>query len=137
MPDLIRRLAWFAVVASISSYAVLLVAGSFVHARAARAYDPVVIRDELGVGVHHLSGMVVVPFNCDQLSMHVEKNSTTTYALEFKTWRDPAVPCDIPDVPRAFREVLFAPSAGIHIQASIDGRSFPVALIPIVGDATP
>lgn len=137
MLDLVRRLAWFAVVASISSYAVLLVVGSFVHARAARAYDPVVIRDELGVGVHHLSGMVVVPSNCDQLSVHVEKYSTTTYSLEFKTWRDPSVPCDVPDVPRAFREILFAPSTGIHVNASIDGRSFPVALISIVKDATP
>lgn len=132
MWDLVRRLVWFAVVASTFSYAVLLVAGSIVHAQAARLNAPILIRDELGVGVHHLSGMVMVPSRCEQLSVHTEALSTTTYSLIFTTWHEPSVTCEDGEIPRSFREVVFAPSAGVQFVASLDGRPFPVAVMPVV-----
>lgn len=133
MWDLIRRLVWFAIVASAFSYVVLLVLGSIVYAQAARLYAPVLIRDELRVGVHHLSGIIMVPSRCDQLSLHTEQVSTTTYFLVFTTWHEPSVNCDNEEeVPRSFREVVFAPSTGVRFIASLDGRPFPVVTIPIV-----
>ena len=132
MVDLIRRLAWFAIVATAFSYMLLLVAGSAVHAQAARVYDPVIVRDELDPGIHHLSGMIMVPSRCDELSVHTEALSTTTYALRFTTWREPSVSCENEEVPRAFREVLFAPAVGVTFIASLDGRVFSVVVIPVV-----
>lgn len=131
MFDLIRRLVWFALAASTLSYAGLLFAGNFVSAQAARAYDPTLVRDEIELGAHHLSGMVMVPATCDELSMRIEQVDTFTYALRFSTWREPSVPCTEEETPRAFREVLFAPSAGIHIIATLDERALPIAIIPI------
>lgn len=132
MWDLARRLAWFAIVASAFSYAALLVLGSIVNAQASGLRDPVVIRDDLGVGIHRLSGMVMVPSRCDQVSLRTEALSTSTYSLAFTTWRDPSVACGGGAVPRAFRQVVFAPSAGVHFLASLDGRSFPIVVIPIL-----
>lgn len=132
MLDMLRRLVWFGIVSTTFAYAFLLIAGSVVSAQAARLYDPVILRDELSPGAHHLSGMVMVPSRCDQLTLHTEMLSTTTYALLFTTWREPSVTCEEEEVPRAFREVVFAPAANVRFVASLDGKPFSVVVIPVL-----
>lgn len=129
MFDMIRRLVWFGIVASAFSYAGLLMMGSFVSAHAAQAYEPTLIRDDISAGAHHLSGMIMVPSSCDQLSVRGEQVSDTTYVLRFTTWREPSVACDVEEVPRAFRTVVFAPATGVEFIATLDDRPISIATI--------
>ncbi len=132
MWDIVRRLLWFAIVASAFAYVLFLIIGSVVSAQAARVYDPVIVRDELSPGAHHLSGMIMVGTRCDELSVHTEQLSATDYSLDFTTWREPSVDCGNEEIPRAFREVLFAPAAGVQFTATLDGQAFPLVVIPVI-----
>lgn len=121
---------WFFVVASIFSYATYLVVGNIAHAQASGENLPTVIRDELGKGVHHLSGMVMVQTPCDQLSVRTETVSDHTFVLVFSTWREPSVNCAAEETPRYFRALLFAPSTGVEFAATLDEASFPIVVLP-------
>ena len=133
MYEMFSRVVWFFVVASAVAYATYLVAGSIVNAQASDAYRPVVIRDELGPGVHHLSGMVMVPTLCHELTLRTEEVSATAYALLFRTWREPSMDCASEEVPRYFRAVLFAPAAGVEFIATLDGAGLPIVVMPVTG----
>ena len=90
------------------------------------------VRDELRAGEHQLSGMVMVPTSCHELSVDTATISRTDYALVFKTWREPSVTCSDDEVPRAFHTVLFAPAANVNITATLDGSGLPLIVLPIV-----
>ncbi len=124
------RIFWFLLLVTLLSYATYLVAGNFVHAQASGRNEPVLIRDELGVGVHHLSGMITVPSSCDQLSVRTQEISDNTFVLIFRTWREPSVDCVHDETPRYFRAVLFAPSTGVEFTATLDGAGFPIQVMP-------
>ena len=132
MAEIIRRMVWFAAIAGIISYATYIVAGTLVQADAAGSNEPVVIRDELRPGAHHLSGMVMVPSPCDQLSVKIEMIAPGTYAIIFTTWHEPSVACPDEEMPRHFRIPLAAPSAGITFTATLDGRNLSIMVIPEV-----
>ncbi|OGG56977.1 hypothetical protein A3D71_01200 [Candidatus Kaiserbacteria bacterium RIFCSPHIGHO2_02_FULL_55_20] len=136
MGAIISRMLWFFVVASAVAYAVYLVAGTMVHAQESRENQAVIIRDELGPGVHHLSGMIVVPSSCDQLSVRTEEITDYTYELIFRTWREPSVDCTNEEVPRYFRTILIAPATGVTFTASFDATGFPVIVVPIIASRT-
>lgn len=137
MGAIFSRMLWFLVVASLVAYATYLALGTIVNAQASGENDPVIIRDELGQGVHHLSGMLMVPSRCDQLSVRVESASDVQYVLVFRTWRDPSVDCTEDEIPRYFRAILFAPSTGIGFNATLDGIGFPVVVLPTLPGRTP
>lgn len=132
MSELFRHLVWFFVVASAVAYSIFLVAGSFITASAVDATHIVQARDELAPGEHHLSGIVMVPTTCTELSVRTEKISDTVYNLAFSTWQEPSVECKIDDTPRSFRAILFAPAAGIQIVGTLDGSPLTVVAIPVV-----
>lgn len=136
MGAIISRMLWFFVVASAIAYAVYLVAGTIVHAQESRENQPVIIRDELGPGIHHLSGMIMVPSPCDQLSIRTEEVADYTYELIFRTWREPSVDCTNEQVPRYFRTILMAPSTGVTFTATFDGTGFPVIVVPVIASRT-
>jgi hypothetical protein len=129
MGEVAQRLFWFLVVACAVAYTTSAIAGSFVTAHAAES-GPVMIRDELEPGIHHLSGMVMVPTPCDELSLHTEKISQETFELRFTTWHEPSVECKDDATPRPFREVFFAPAAGIQFIATLNGTDLPVVVLP-------
>ncbi len=132
MSEMVSRVLWFAVVAVALSSTVYLVVGSALNARDSGVYESVVIRDELGPGVHRLSGMVVVPTPCHQLSVRTEALSISTYMLLFRTWREPSVYCAATEVPRYFRAVLFAPSTGVEFGATLDDKGLPIVVVPTI-----
>lgn len=137
MGAIFSRMLWFFVVASLIAYALHLVAGNIVSAQASGENVPVIVRDELGKGVHHLSGMLMVPTPCDQLSVRVEPASALQYVLVFRTWREPSVDCTEEEVPRYFRAILFAPSTGIGFNATLDGIGFPIVVLPVLPGRAP
>lgn len=130
MGVIISRMLWFFVVASVISYATYLMAGSIVNARASQKNQPVIIRDELRPGEHHLSGMIMVPTPCDELSVRTEAVSSSTFTLVFRTWHEPSVTCSSDEVPRYFRTFLFAPATGVRFTATLDGAGFPIFVMP-------
>ncbi len=132
MAELLRRFVWIAFVCAAIAYGSYLALGSAVEAEASGANVPVLIRDKVAPGEHHLSGMLMVSSVCDELSVRTEYIDKATYALRFKTWRDPAVECEGGQTPRAFNAVLFAPAAGVQFIATLDDRSFPIAVLPTV-----
>ena len=126
------RLAWFGVAASAVSFSGFLVAGNIAHDRAAGISQPVMIRDVFGRGVHHLSGMIMVPTPCDELFVHTQAVSSTTFMLFFNTWHEPSIDCAQNETPRPFHETFFAPAAGITFVATLDGAGLPIAVLPVV-----
>lgn len=131
MSELLRHLVWFFIVASAVAYSIFLVAGSFITANAVDATRIVQARDELGPGEHHLSGIVMVPTSCTELSVRTEKISDTSYNLAFTTWQEPSVQCTVDDTPRPFRAILFAPAAGIKILGTLDDAPLTIVVIPV------
>ena len=132
MGEIASRMFWFTLVAVAVAYAAYLIGGSVVNAQASGAYEPIVIRDVLGPGSHHLSGMIMVPTPCHQLSLRTETISPTSYQLLFRTWDEPSVDCSKEEMTRPFRAVLFAPAAGVDFIATLDGKGIPIKVLPVV-----
>jgi len=130
MLDLARRLVWFFVVASAIAYAIFLMAGNAIHTQALDQSRIVLIRDFLKVGEHHLSGMVMVPSTCRQLSVRTEEVADNIFHLKFSTWEEPNIDCVEEDTPRAFRAVVFAPSVGIEFISTLDDEPIRIAITP-------
>jgi len=131
MLQMLHRLVWFTIVACLIAFMVLTVMGRLVFARAAGEDDPILVRDELTHGAHHLSGMVMVPSSCDELTLDVQEISSAMYEITFSTWQEPSVPCDGSRTPRAFRDVLFAPAADALFTATLDGVALPILVLPV------
>ena len=132
MSELVFRVAWFSVAALAVSFATYLIVGSIVNAHAGGADDRTVIRDIVGPGSHHLSGMVMVPSPCHELSLRTEAISPTRYQLLFRTWHEPSVDCKSGETPRPFHAVLFAPAAGVDFFATLDDKTLPIQVFPVV-----
>lgn len=131
MEGILSRMIWVLAVSVVVAYLVYLIVGNIVNAQAYGANHPVVIRDDLEANRHLLSGMLMVPTPCDQLSVTATKIGSVSYRLNFTTWHEPSVTCSAESTPRAFRLVLFAPAAGIDFVATLDGVGFPIAVIPL------
>ncbi|MEY4747409.1 MAG: hypothetical protein RLZZ416_458 [Candidatus Parcubacteria bacterium] len=122
---------WFAFLAAAIAYGSYLFLGNIVHTRESGALGSVMIRDELQPGVHNLFGMVSVPTPCDELIVHTEALSTSTFMLSFRTWREPAIKdCPKEETPRSFHAVVFGPAAGIEFVASLNGAGLPIVVLP-------
>lgn len=132
MKEALVRLVWFFIIACAVSYTVFLVAGSAIRAEAIDESRIVLIRDSLKPGVHYLSGIIMAPSTCAQISERTTQLSTTTYHLIFTSWEEPSVACIREDTPRSFRVVVFAPSAGIEFIGSLDDTPLRLAVIPVI-----
>ena len=136
MGAIFSRMVRFTVVAGLLSYAAFLVVGSVAQAQASGEDLPVLIRDELGVGEHHLSGMIMVPSPCDQLSVRTQEISRSSYLLVFRTWHEPSVNCPAEETPRYFRTLLFAPSTGVEFAATLDNHTLPIIVLPTLPESS-
>lgn len=132
--DMLRRMVWFGIVCAFVSYGIFFVLGQFADFEF-RWEKPIAIRDDLSPGVHRLSGIVVVPSPCYQLSVETQMIATDTYELVFGTWQEPAVPCTSDATAREFQAVVFAP-LGVNFVASVDGYNYPTAILPHIAAST-
>ena len=128
MKDILRRLSWFFVVSVFLAYGAFLFAGSTIQTNAYDTAHIVQVRDLIAPGVHHLTGMVMVPETCSEISVTNEKISESTYKLVFRTWNEPAVKCIKDETPRVFRSVVFAPGAGVHFIGTLDGEPLTIVV---------
>ena len=129
MRDTLRRLTVFAVVASIFTYGVLLAGGDVVQASATHIIIvPTVIRDTPEKGAHILSGTLVLPSSCDELSAHILEVSTSSFVITLSTWQDPAITCTKNPVSKWFQTVAFAPPKGVSFAAKLNGEDLPMVI---------
>ena len=130
MHDTLPRAAWFVVAASLIAYAGYLYVGSIVHSGETIADHTVIIRDSISKGEHHVSGMLMVPSSCDELTLRVSEVKDDLYLLSFSTWSEPSILCDYTPTARVFDTVVFAPSIGVRFIATLDTVALPVAVYP-------
>ena len=129
---MIRHVAWFSVLACAVAYAIFLFSGSAMHAGAERVAAPILVRDVLEPGVHHLSGMIQVDSTCKEVVLHTNKVDTFTYALSFSTWEEPSIPCPRETVIRVFNATVFAPAVGVDFLATLDEIPLNIAVFPVI-----
>jgi len=130
MLEIVRRLVWSAVIATVCAYAGLLLLGGAVEVYANIIMkQPTIIRDRISPGTHQLSGMIMVHNSCDELLQSADKLSDTQYEITFQTWREPSTPCITEDIPREFHATVFAPSFGVQFSAQVDNSQIPIAVI--------
>ena len=129
MIDLTVRLFWLAVLSVSLAYVFFLLFGSLFTVERP---STVLIEDMLARGQHTVSGMVMLPTPCAELSVKTNKLSPTIYTLELRTWQDPAVRCPKSETPREFNTVAFAPSFGVQFLVMLDGRSVPYHITPVI-----
>lgn len=128
MADTIRRLVWFAVVATAAFFSIFAVLGNFVTVNAENS-GPVAIHDSVSPGIHHINGILMLPLSCDELSVGVEQVSASQYMLAFTTWQDPSIVCPAEPTPRAFETVAFASASGTTFIATLDGKPLPIFIV--------
>ena len=129
MADMIRRLVWFGIVAFAFAFAIFAILGNFA-ALGAENGGPVPVRDIISPDTHMLSGMILLPLACDELTVQTQQISANVYDLAFTTWEDPSVPCPETPTPRTFQAVTFAPATGVTFTATLDGNAFPILVLP-------
>lgn len=134
MDEALRRAGWICIVAVAGAYMTYLVAGSFVTQKDSRIEEPVIVRDTISKGEHHISGMVMVQSSCEELTLVVEKIGESLYQLTFATWTEPTVECDNKISPRVFETIIFAPSVGVRFTATLNGKPLAVALYPTINN---
>jgi hypothetical protein len=122
------RLIWLVISSVALSFGSYIVVTDYVLEKESGTTQPVELIDHLRPGVHYISGMVTVPSACDELTVRVVKIDEFNYDLRFQTWEEPAVRCAHDPVPRYFTTVAFAPAAGVHFTAQMDGTPFPIRM---------
>lgn len=127
----LRSLVWLFLIIGLGLGSTFIVANAVVNAQM-NSQRPIVMRDSLGIGSHSLSGTILLASSCDEVIVSTEQISTTSYAIRFKTWREPSVvSCDTTGTSaREFHAIVFAPSFGVEFTATINDISVPVAVIP-------
>lgn len=103
------RLAWFGVVAIVVAFAAQTFFGSLLVAAADDDVRAIRVRDQFKNDMHELSGMVMVPSACHDLTVRTKDIDPQTTALVFETWEQPYRECPQELTPKAFRVVVYAP----------------------------
>lgn len=128
----IKNILSFTVVAGCVTYIILIVMGKFVDAQIEHDINTVIVRDRLAVGVHNLSGMVMMPSSCHDVSATASKIDLSNYLITFKGWKNPSRECIEEETPQWFHLTVFAPSTGVAFQAVLDERPIPLTVVPTI-----
>ena len=115
------RMLVFVVCATLMAVAAQLYFGSIIFASSKEEVQKIVLRDVYQKETHELSGMVMVPSDCHDLSVRAREVDADTTALIFETWADPTRECEQSATPRAVRSVVFGP-ADLEFRALLDGE---------------
>ena len=129
MSDVLLRVVWITTIVIAIAYACYLFFGSLVSTNISRAQKQVIANDIISPGEHHISGMIMVPTECDGLSVQVQQTTPFSYQLAFKTWQEPYRDCPSEPASRSFQTVTFAPAVGSTFSATLDGLPFPLTLL--------
>jgi len=130
MTSSVVRIIWFGIVASMLAIASHFFFGS-VFAAGISGSDVVVLQHsyKASENKHELTGMILVPSTCHDLTVRSRDVDANTVALIFETWEKPYAEDCVEEVePRAFSVVAFAPKE-IDFMAVMDGSWLPISVI--------
>lgn len=131
MDEALRSAGWICIAVVLGAYLTFVSADRVFNTRVATS-TPIVVRDVLRKGEHHLYGKMEVPSPCDEVRVHTENISENEYELSFTTWAEPAVKCTNEPSERVFDTIVFAPSIGVKFTATIDKVPVPVLVFPVL-----
>lgn len=123
------RLTFFIVFAVLVAGASHIFFGSIIFAAAQEGASAIVLKDEFKNGTHELSGIVMVPSSCHDLTVRTKDVTHTMSAVIFETWEQPFIAnCDRSPSPRSVQAVLFG-AENLDIRAIYDGEWVPIQLV--------
>lgn len=125
---MLARIIWFAVLGCAVSLAAHLFFGSTIAASAEGSLREVALKDRYQKGAHHISGMIIVPSACHDLSVRAHDVDPVTILIAFETWQQPYRDCAKESVPRAFSLVVYAPEE-VKFLAVLDQERIPIQVI--------
>ncbi len=126
--DMFVRLLVLSAFATLMAIAAQLYFGSIIFASSKAEAQKIVLRDVYQKETHELSGIVMVPSDCHDLSVRTREVDADTTALIFETWADPTRECGQSAAPRAVRSVVFGP-ADLEFRALLDGEWIPLRVV--------
>ena len=131
---MIVRLVIFAVCASLTAFVAQIFFGGAIFAAAQQETFQIVLRDHYSKAkeTHELSGMVMVPSDCADVSVRVKDYDASTTFLIFETWEQPyRINCEKAPTPRAVHASVFAPK-DVEFRALLDNEIVPKSLVPAI-----
>ena len=134
--NILRSLVWFMIVLTVGLGITFVVADTVAHTQVLNAPTPVLVQDSIGIGSHTLSGVISVPSSCDQMTVHTQQISPSSYLILFDTWREPYIQCAEQGSVREFHVIIFASSLGVSFSATLDGSPIPIAVVPALSQQT-
>src|SRR5262249_217502 len=125
MDDALKRAGWIVVLVIAGSYLTFLSA-DYIFNRTTASATPIVPLDIQGDNEHHMTGVVLVPSTCDEISVATEDLGNDSFSLNFSTWEEPSVNCFKAPAERVFDTVLFAATSSVHFVATVDKQEVPI-----------
>ncbi|MBI4068236.1 hypothetical protein HY413_02410 [Candidatus Kaiserbacteria bacterium] len=123
------RLTLFTVTAIAIAYAAHMFFGSIIFAAAEEDASAIVLRDIYKNERHELSGIVMVPSTCHDLTVRAKDIDARSTAIILETWEQPfASACDKAPTPRAIHVTAFGPE-GLDLRGMQDGAWVPLTII--------
>ncbi len=129
MSEVLGRIFWLCAFSVGFAYIFSVLFGGVFEVRKQPA---IIMHDVLGAGMHAISGVIMVPSPCTELSVKTIKVSPTVYTLQFQTWEDPSVDCAQVETERTFNTTTYAPAVGIQFLVYLDEKTVPFQIIPII-----
>ena len=127
---MIVRLTFFFVFAILTALVSHIFFGSIIFAAAQQEASAIVLKDAYKRGTHELSGIVMVPSSCHDLTVRTKDVTQTMSAIIFETWEQPFLTgCDRSPNPRSVQAIIFG-SEHLDIRAIYDGEWAPLTLVP-------
>lgn len=122
------RLLMFSIFATLTAVAAELYFGSIIFASAENELQEIVLRDVYREEMHELSGMVIVPTDCYDISIRTRDVTARVTAIIFETWEQPSVVCEKVPTPRAVRASVFGDKE-LQFRALLDGEWVPLRVV--------
>ncbi len=123
------RLVIFFVFASLSAFTAHLFFGSIIFAAAQKDVFNITLRDTFHNETHELSGIVMVPTTCHDLSVRTKDFDAGTTFLLFETWEQPyRIDCVKESTPRAVKVIVFGPK-NVVFRAMMDEEIVPISIV--------
>jgi len=112
-----------------TAFAAHLFFGSIIFAAEEETANRIVMRDNFHDETHDLSGIVMVPSTCHDLSVRTKDFDANTTFIIFETWEQTyRTDCEKTATPRAITVSVFAPK-NIQFKGIFDNEVVPITVI--------
>ena len=122
------RVVVFMVFAGLTAFSAHLFFGSAIFAAAEKDVFQIILRDTYREEMHELSGMVLVPSDCHDVSVRTKDFDASMIFIIFETWEQPYRECEKAETPRAVRIIAFAPE-NITFRGLMDNELVPLTIV--------